>query len=263
MKTFELLKPERGLRVFISGAASGIGAVVAEAFLEAGSAVYVCDVDVVALQSMQERNPGCCTGQADVAKADQVERVIGDALKRLGGIDVLINNAGIAGPTASVEEISGSDWERIIDTNLNSHFYFLKSAVPALKNSSRNASIIAISSVAGRLGYPYRTPYASTKWAIMGLMKSLAMELGPEGIRVNTILPGVVEGPRMEGVIAARAQALDITVNEMREEYLKKISLRRMVTAQDVAAMALFLSSPAARNITGQSICVDGNVEHL
>lgn len=263
MKTFELLKPEAGLRVFISGAASGIGAVVAEAFLEAGAAVYVCDVDQVALQSMQKRNPRCFTGQANVSKADEVESVIAQAVEKLGGIDVLINNAGIAGPTASVEDIATQDWERTIGTNLNSQFYFLKNAVPVLKRSSRNASIIAISSVAGRLGYPYRTPYASTKWAIMGLMNSLAMELGPEGIRVNTILPGVVEGPRMDGVIAARAQALDITVDEMRKEYLKKISLRRMVTAQDVAAMALFLASPAAKNVTGQSISVDGNVEYL
>ncbi len=263
MKTFELLKPKAGLRVIISGAAAGIGATVAEAFLEAGAAVYVCDVDQVALQSMKRRHPNCFTGLANVAKVDEVKHVIGQALEMLGGIDVLINNAGIAGPTASVEDIATEDWERTIDTNLNSQFYFLKHAVPALKQFSDNASIIAIASVAGRLGYPYRTPYASTKWAIIGLMKSLAMELGPEGIRVNTILPGVVEGPRMDGVITARAQALDLTVDEMRKDYLKKISLRRMVTAQDVAAMALFLASPAAMNITGQSISVDGNVEYL
>lgn len=138
MKTFQLLKPQAGLRVFISGAAAGIGAAVAGAFLEAGAAVFVCDVDPVALQSMQARHPDCFTGLADVAKADEVEHVI-----------------------------ATGDWERTIDTNLNSQFYFLKHAVPVLKQSSDNASIIAISSVAGRLGYPYRTPYASTKWAIM------------------------------------------------------------------------------------------------
>ncbi|QNB06140.1 SDR family oxidoreductase [Herbaspirillum frisingense] len=263
MKTFELLKPPPGLRVFISGAATGIGAAVAEAFLEAGAAVYVCDIDPVAIRAMQERHPGCFTGVADVAKAEEVEFAIGQALETLGGIDVLINNAGIAGPTASVEDIAVADWERTIDTNLNGQFYFLKHVVPILKKTSRDASIIAVSSVAGRLGYPYRTPYASTKWAIVGLMKSLAMELGPDNIRVNAILPGVVEGPRMDGVIAARAQAIGITADAMREEYLKKISLRRMVTVQDVAAMALFLSSPAARNLTGQAISVDGNVEYL
>ncbi|KAF1044970.1 MAG: D-beta-hydroxybutyrate dehydrogenase [Herbaspirillum frisingense] len=263
MKTFELLKPTAGLRVFISGAATGIGAAVAEAFLDAGAAVYVCDIDPVAIQAMQQRYPACFTGVADVARAEQVERVIAQALAQLGGIDVLVNNAGIAGPTAAVEDIAVADWERTVDTNLNSQFHFLKHAVPALKKTSRNASIIAISSVAGRLGYPYRTPYASTKWAIVGLMKSLAMELGPDDIRVNAILPGVVEGPRMDGVIAARAQALGITPDAMRDEYLKKISLRRMVTAQDVAAMALFLASPAARNVTGQAISVDGNVEYL
>jgi NAD(P)-dependent dehydrogenase (short-subunit alcohol dehydrogenase family) len=120
-----------------------------------------------------------------------------------------------------------------------------------------------MSSVAGRLGYAFRTPYASTKWAIVGLTKSLAMELGPQGVRVNAILPGVVEGERMDGVIASRAAALGISVEQMREDYLRKISLRRMVSASDVAAMALFLCSPAAHNLSGQAISVDGNLEYL
>lgn len=123
--------------------------------------------------------------------------------------------------------------------------------------------VLLFSSVTGRLGYQFRTPYASTKWAIVGLMKSLAIELGPSNIRVNAILPGVVEGERMDSVIAARAQALGMTFDEMREDYVKKISLRRLVTTQDVAAMALFLASPAARNISGQAISVDGNLEYL
>jgi NAD(P)-dependent dehydrogenase (short-subunit alcohol dehydrogenase family) len=132
-----------------------------------------------------------------------------------------------------------------------------------LKQSSANPCVLAMSSVAGRLGYALRTPYASTKWGVIGLTKSLAIELGPHGVRVNAILPGTVEGERMDGVIAARAAAAGVSVDEMRGEYLRKISLRRMVTADDVAAMALFLCSPAARNITGQAISVDGNMEYL
>jgi NAD(P)-dependent dehydrogenase (short-subunit alcohol dehydrogenase family) len=135
--------------------------------------------------------------------------------------------------------------------------------VPVLKESSDCPGIIAMSSVAGRLGYGFRTPYAATKWAIVGLVKSLAVELGPDNIRVNAILPGVVEGERMDRVIAARAESLGITADAMREEYLRKISLRRMVTVEDIAAMTLFLASPAGRNISGQAISVDGNVEYL
>ena len=135
--------------------------------------------------------------------------------------------------------------------------------MPLLKETSTNPSIIAMSSVAGRLGYAFRTPYAATKWAIVGLVKSLAVELGPSNIRVNAILPGVVQGERMDRVIAARAESLGIGFDEMREQYLQRISLRRMVTVDDIAAMTLFLASPAACNVTGQAISVDGNVEYL
>ncbi len=147
--------------------------------------------------------------------------------------------------------------------NLHSQFYFAQRAIPLLKRSQANPCLIAMSSVAGRLGYPFRTPYASTKWAIVGLMKSLAIELGPHGVRVNAILPGTVEGERMNSVIGARAATAGVSVEAMRAEYLQKISLRRMVTLDDVAAMALFLCSSAARNLTGQAISVDGNMEYL
>jgi len=181
----------------------------------------------------------------------------------MGGLDVLVNNAGMAGPTGSIAEITQEDWERTVAVNLNSQFYFVRRAVPLLRESKKNPCIICMGSVAGRLGYGFRTPYASTKWAIVGLVKSLAIELGPENIRVNAILPGPVEGERMEGVIKARASATGVDVEDMRQQYLQKISLRRMVTAEDVAAMSVFLTSYAARNISGQAISVDGNVEYL
>ncbi|MDP4025231.1 SDR family oxidoreductase [Methylobacterium sp. NEAU 140] len=262
MPTFDLLKPAPGLRVLVTGGAAGIGARIAEAFDEAGAHVYVCDVDPAAVAALRAAHPSIGAGVANVAERESVDRLVDDAAAALGGLDVLVNNAGIAGPTGSIEDIEPDDWDRTISTNLNSQFYVLRRAVPLLK-ASPAASIVAMSSVAGRLGYPFRTPYASTKWAIAGLVKSLAIELGKDGVRVNAVLPGLVAGPRMDRVIAARAQALGIGFEEMKAAYLAKISLGRMVTESDIAAMILFLCSPAARNITGQSISVDGNVEHL
>ncbi|MHB9837108.1 SDR family oxidoreductase [Paraburkholderia terrae] len=263
MNIIDLLKPRAGLRVFVSAGAAGIGAAIAEAFVQAQAKVYICDVNAAAVANVKSRLPDVHAGIADVSDRAQVDAVIDDARQKLGGLDVLINNAGIAGPTGAVEDLDPAQWESTVSTNLNSQFYFLRKAVPVLKETSDCASIIAMSSVAGRLGYPFRTPYASTKWAIVGLVKSLAAELGPSNIRVNAILPGVVEGERMSKVIAARADALGISFDAMRDEYLKKISLRRMVTVDDIAAMTLFLASPAGGNITGQAISVDGNVEYL
>jgi len=263
MNIIDLLKPRAGLRVFVSAGAAGIGAAIAEAFVQAQAKVYICDVNAAAVADARSRLPGLHAGIADVSDRAQVDAIIDDARQKLGGLDLLVNNAGIAGPTGAVEDIDPAQWESTVSTNLNSQFYFLRKAVPVLKETSDCASIIAMSSVAGRLGYPFRTPYASTKWAIVGLVKSLAAELGPSNIRVNAILPGVVEGERMSKVIAARADALGISFDAMRDEYLKKISLRRMVTVDDIAAMTLFLASPAGGNITGQAISVDGNVEYL
>ena len=260
---FESLRPNPGLRILVTAGAGGIGAAIARAFHETGARVHVCDIDRAAVDRLCTEMPGITASTADASVAVDVDLVFDDIRGILGGLDVLVNNAGIAGPTGPIETIGAGDWERIVAVNLNSQYYFARRAVPLLKESTANPCLIAMSSVAGRLGYAFRTPYASTKWAIVGLMKSLAIELGPQGIRVNAILPGTVEGDRMNGVIAARAAACKVNVAEMREEYLRKISMRRMVSADDVAAMALFLCSPAARNISGQAISVDGNIEFL
>ncbi len=262
MPLYESLRPVPELRVLVTAGASGIGACIARAFHEAGSRVHVCDIDRASLDRLVTETPGITGSMADVSVAADVDQVFADVRGCLGGLDVLINNAGIAGPTGPIESLGAGGWERTVSVNLNSQFYFARRAVPLLKESG-NPVLIAMSSVAGRLGYAFRTPYASTKWAIVGLTKSLATELGPQGIRVNAILPGVVQGERMDGVIASRAAALGISVEQMREEYLRKISLRRMVSAEDVAAMALFLCSPAAQNLSGQAISVDGNLEYL
>jgi NAD(P)-dependent dehydrogenase (short-subunit alcohol dehydrogenase family) len=263
MRILDSLRPAAGLRVLVTAGASGIGAAVARAFDESGARVHVCDLDKAALQRLRGEAPAITATSADASTPADVALVFNEVRTTLGGLDVLVNNVGIAGPTGPIEDIDLEAWERTISVNLNSQFYFARQAVPLLKQSDANPCILAMSSVAGRLGYALRTPYASTKWAIVGLMKSLAIELGPAGVRVNAILPGTVEGDRMSGVIAARAAAAGVSDDAMRDEYLKKISLRRMVSADDVAAMALFLCSPAARNVTGQAISVDGNVEYL
>jgi NAD(P)-dependent dehydrogenase (short-subunit alcohol dehydrogenase family) len=203
------------------------------------------------------------TTLADVSDRAAVDRVFDDVNAQLGGLDVLINNAGIAGPTGGIDEMETADWEQTVDVNLNAQFYFARRAVPLLRKARDGGSIIALSSVAGRLGYAYRTPYSATKWAVVGLTKSLAIELGPDNIRVNTIQPGIVKGPRIERVIAARAQQLGLSYEQMEKAYLEKISLRRMTTPEEVAATALFLCSPGGSGISGQAISVCGNVEVL
>lgn len=263
MSILDSLRPAAGLRVLVTAGGSGIGAAVATAFFESGARVHVCDIDQTALRRLTREAPGITASVADASVPGDVDRVFDDVRTTLGGLDVLVNNAGIAGPTGPIENIDVEGWERTVSVNLNSQYYFARRAVPLLKHSRNHPCVLAMSSVAGRLGYALRTPYAASKWAIVGLMKSLAIELGPQGVRVNAILPGTVEGERMSGVMAARAAAAGISPEAMREEYLRKISLRRMVSAEDVAAMALFLCSPAARNVTGQAISVDGNMEYL
>jgi NAD(P)-dependent dehydrogenase (short-subunit alcohol dehydrogenase family) len=177
-------------------------------------------------------------------------------------LDVLVNNAGIAGPTAKVEDISIADWDRTVAVDLNSMFYCARLAVPLLK-AAGGGSIINLSSAAGRLGFPLRTPYAAAKWGVIGLTKSLAGELGPANIRVNAILPGAVEGDRVKRVIAARAEARNISYDEALEQLVAPISLRRMVKAEDIANMALFLATSAGANISGQALSVCGDLAYL
>jgi len=251
----------RGKRVLVTAGAAGIGLAIAREFLAAGAEVHVTDISAAALTDAISSGLEGTTGDASLA-AD-ADRVLDDVTRRFQGLDVLVNNVGVAGPTGGIETLSDAEVERTIAINLQSHFLFLNRFVPLLKASSANPSIVSIGSVAGRLGYGLRTPYAATKWAIVGLVKSLAVELGPQGVRANAILPGVVAGERMDRVIAARAEAAGVSVEDMRASYLAKISMRRMVDAADVAVLALFLASDLARNITGQAISVDGNVEYL
>lgn len=253
----------RDKRVLVTAGGDGIGRAIAETFVAAGAQVHVTDVREAALKDAVERIPGVTGTLGDASDPEHAQQVLMDVKTRFDGLDILVNNVGIAGPTGEIEAYADADVSRAIDVNLKSHFYFLNRFVPLLKTSGRGPSVIALSSVAGRLGHALRTPYVATKWAIVGLIQSMAIELGPHGIRANAILPGFVNGPRMEKVISDRAAALGISVDEMRDSYLRKISLRRMVDADDVAKLALFLASDLARNISGQAISVDGNVEFL
>ena len=194
-----------------------------------------------------------------------MERLFQDVKRELGGLDVLVNNAGIAGPTARIEDIAPDDWERCIAIDLSSMFYCTRLAMPLLKANGREkgGSIICLSSAAGRFGYPLRSPYASAKWGVVGFTKSLAAEAGPDGIRVNCILPGYVEGPRIDRVIDAKAKALGITFEKQRENLLATSSLREFVTAADIANMALFLATPAGRHLSGQALAVDADLQRL
>ena len=251
-----------GQRALITGAGSGIGKVMAQHFEKAGARIWICDADTNNLVQSLKENPDWNGTPCDVSDENQVDQLFKEMSDSFGGLEILVNNAGIAGPTAPVEEIDPGEWRRSIGVNLNGAFYCTRLATPLLKNSPK-ASIINISSVAGRLGFARRLPYASTKWAMIGFTESLAKELGPSGIRVNALLPGIVEGPRIEGVFQARAESEGVPYEEVRDRVLNNVSMKRMVSAGDVAEMAVFLCSEAGKNISGQSISVCGNVENL
>ncbi|MGH7041252.1 MAG: SDR family oxidoreductase, partial [Acetobacteraceae bacterium] len=248
-------------RVVVTAGASGIGRAIVESLVAAGARVHICDVDAEALEACKGALK-VGTTLADVADEAAVDQLFADAKAALGGLDALVNNAGIAGPTGGIEEISPADWRRCIDIDLTGQFLCARRAVPLLKAAGGGA-IVNMSSAAGRLGYAFRTPYSAAKWGVVGFTQSLAKELGPAGIAVNAILPGIVAGPRIERVIRARAGQLGLEYAEMEKQYLEKVSLRRMVSAADVANMVLFLVSPLGRNISGQSLGVCGNVETL
>ncbi len=262
MTIIDQMRPRPGLRVLVTAGAAGIGGAISQGFLEADAKVLICDIDSEALDRFAEGHPAVKATMTDVADRDAVERLFAEVEAHLGGLDVLVNNAGIAGPTGPIDQLSVDDIRRTLDVDLVGQFLLARLAVPLLR-AGGDGAIINISSVAGRLGYGLRTPYAAAKWGVVGFTASLAKEVGPEGIRVNAILPGVVRGPRIERVIRDRAAAAGVSYQEMETRYLNQVSLRRMVEPEDIAAMALFLCSPAGANVSGQAISVCGNVESL
>jgi NAD(P)-dependent dehydrogenase (short-subunit alcohol dehydrogenase family) len=251
-----------GKRVLVTAGAGGIGLAIAERLHRHGARLFVCDISETALGAFAKALPRAGYAKADVSNEADVDRLFMALEREFGGLDALVNNAGIAGPTGGVEDIDPAEWRRCIEVGLTGQFLCARRAVPMLK-AAGGGSIVNMSSAAGRHGYAFRTPYSSAKFGVIGFTQSLAKELGPAGIRVNAVLPGIVEGPRMQGVIGDRAAQLGISPAEMEKTYLERVSLRRMVSPHDVAAMVAFLLSDAGCNISGQSIGVDGNVETL
>ncbi|MEL7099980.1 MAG: SDR family oxidoreductase [Pseudomonadota bacterium] len=238
-------------RVLITGGASGIGRAMGAAFDAAGYEVWVTDRDADALAA-------CPSAWTCVAGDAADEAHVRDVFARMGTVDVVCANAGVAGPTAAVEDVALDEWRACTAVTLDGAFLTAKHAAPVMKAAGRGVFIVT-ASTAGQYGYPYRSPYAAAKWGVIGLMKTLAMELGPFGVRANAICPGAVEGPRMEGVLAREAAAKGMTRDAVYPGYASGTSMRSWVRAEDIANMAVFLASDAARLVSGQVIAVDGH----
>jgi NAD(P)-dependent dehydrogenase (short-subunit alcohol dehydrogenase family) len=251
-----------GLRVMVTAGAAGIGRAIAREFLDGGARVHVSDVDETALAAFADECPDARVDRADAGSVTEVDGLFDAAQSWLGGLDVLINNAGIAGPTGRVEDIDPEEWNRTMAININGHFYCARRAVPLLK-AAGGGSMVNLSSSAGVMGFPLRTPYAASKWAVVGLTKSLSMELGEFGIRVNAICPGAVAGPRIDRVIAADAEARGLPLETVRDSVLGQNSLKQFIPPEAIARQAVFLCSPAGSHITGQAISVDGDTHTL
>jgi NAD(P)-dependent dehydrogenase (short-subunit alcohol dehydrogenase family) len=252
----------KGLRVLVTAGAAGIGLKTVEAFVAEGARVHVCDVDTQALASLAVAHPGVGRSVCDVADRDSVNRMFGEALEVLGGLDCLVNNAGIAGPTGPVHEIAPEDWDRCLDVCITGQFNCTRLAVEPLRQST-NASIINLSSAAGKFGFPNRSPYSAAKWAVVGFTKSIAMELGQFGIRCNAILPGVVEGERIRKVIEAKAEIAGKSAAEIQTAWLAHASIKELIQPEQLADVMLLLASPRGRTISGQAISIDGNLQAL
>ena len=231
---------------------------MAKTFAEAGDSVFVTDISDSMLCDCPS---GWLTKAGDASDPAHMEIVFDKIAAQWGSVDIVCANAGIAGPTALVEDVDIEDFRRCVRVNLEGAFLAAKHAAPMMK-AQRSGAILITSSMAGVNGFPYRSPYASAKWAMIGLMKTLAMELGPHGIRVNAIAPGCVEGPRIDEVIEREAKAKNTTPIAVRTAYEAGVSMRSFVTAQDVANMAFFLASNNAKLISGQIMAVDGHTEN-
>jgi len=242
----------KGLRVLVTAGGAGIGRAIAQTFRDHGARVHTCDIDA-------KTKPDTVT---DVSVVGQVDKLFQEVQKNLGGLDVLVNNAGIAGPTGKVEDIKPEDWDRCIAIDLSGMFYCSRKAMPLIK-AAGGGSIINLSSAAGLHGFPQRSPYCAAKWGVVGFTKSLSVEAGPDKVRVNCICPGIVEGERIERVVEAKAKMLGVSREAFLEKFLETTSMHSTVNAQEIADMAFYLASHAGRHITGQALAVDAGTRYL
>ena len=252
----------KGNKVIVSAGGSGIGLAIVEGFLAEGAEVATCDISPELVSQLKRNHPSVYCEEMDVADAQAVQQFTQSAIGKLGGLDCLVNNAGIAGPTSPIEEIPEADWERCLSVCLSSQYFFTKACVSSLRKSS-NPSIVNISSAAGKYGFAFRTPYSTAKWGVIGLTKSLAIELGPDQIRVNAILPGLVSGERQKRVLKAKAEKRGVSFGEIEQEAFSYTSIKSYVTPQDIANQVLYLASEKGKLISGQAISVDGDTRML
>ena len=249
-----------GKRVVISAGAAGIGRAIADRFLAEGASVFICDVDREALAPLQAHHPALFASHADVSDPAQVDAFYDRVETEAGGVDVLVNNAGVSGPTKTVDEVTDAEWRQTIGVNVDGLFFMARRAARLMKRQNGGV-ILNMASVAGRLGMPLRSPYSTSKYAVRGLTDALAVELGEYNIRVNAILPGLVNGPRGQRVMEEQARARGLTYDRYIPSVLHNISMHSMVEMEEIADMALFLASDRAPHVSGQSISVCGNFE--
>jgi NAD(P)-dependent dehydrogenase (short-subunit alcohol dehydrogenase family) len=247
-----------GQRVLVTAGAGGIGLAIARGFAQSGARVFVVDIDTDALASLTKESANIHCSVCDLSDRREIERMVPAAVSKLGGLDVLVNNAGIAGPTCAVADLDPDDWEAVMRINLNCTFNVTRLAIPHLKKS-KAASIINMSSAAGRFGYANRSAYSTSKWGLIGFTKTLALELGAFGIRANAILPGAVAGLRVEKVLTGRAQISGRTLEQERSAALAMQSIKAFVEPAEIAALAVFLASDAGKSISGQMLPIDND----
>ena len=252
-------------KIIISAGASGIGWATTKVCVAKGASVYLCDIDLKAINKVKKHplyNKRIFVSEADASDEIQVMDFFNKIKKKFRNLDALINNVGVAGPTGIIEKLDSNEWENTLHVNVNSHFYFTKQAIPLLKKSN-NSSIVNISSTAGIMGYPLRSPYAVSKWGVVGLTKTLAMELGKYKIRVNAVCPGTIKGDRMKRVIKAKAKLMKVSQKLIEKDFISMSSLKSWVTEEDIGNACAFLISNEASKISGQVIAVDGNTEKM
>lgn len=245
-------------KILITAGAGGIGFATASAFAQEGARVHIADINAEAVQQAVDSHENITGSVTDVSDPAAVEALFADLERELGGLDVLVNMAGIGGPTLPAEDLPAQDWNAIIGINLTGTFLVTQHAIPLLKKSPAG-TIVTMSSLAGRFGYENRIGYSTTKWGLVGFAKTLSLELGQYGITSNTIHPGAVAGPRMETVLKGRAETNGTSYEEEEANALKNQSVKKFIDAADIAALIMFLAGPHGRTITGQQLPIDGD----
>lgn len=247
-------------RVIVTAGGSGIGRAIVDRFVASGALVHTCDVQPDMLDEVISGSDSVSGTLADVGKPSDVEALVSEAVDRMGGVDVLVNNAGIGGPRAALEDVSYEDWDQTIRVNLNGMFYCIKNVAPHMK-AQKSGCIVNISTASAKVALPMRSPYVASKVGVLGLSHTVAREYGPFGIRCNTILPGLIDNERGRGIVANQAKERGISAKEREAEFLEFISLKCWIDPSEVGDLAVFLASNAGRHITAQEIAMDGNVE--